>query len=120
MNKRFGMRELEQQVWENCINKQLEPYGLTYEDVKIGGPKEYIKVFEFKMNKTLFGFIKYPTFFKKVPWYQYYTFKSEAQYQDWKTFCLLEIISKLKYTKAMAENSFAWLDLHCGLKQDYK
>ncbi len=105
------------EVVQNCINKQLEPYDLTITDV-IGGKKEHIKVFELKM-KSFLGFIKYPTFFKKVPWYQHYTFKTEEQFESWKSFCILELVSKLKMTKKQAEEEFNWLNLQYGLKQEY-
>lgn len=109
--------DIYQEVLDNCVNKQLEPYGLTIKDVR--GKGAYIKKFKLKLNSTLFGFIKYPTFFEKIPWYQYYTFKSEAQFEDWKTFCILEFMSKLKLTKQMAEREFNHLNLFCGLKQEY-
>jgi hypothetical protein len=108
--------ELVTEVIKNCINKELEPYGLTVDDIK--GEKEFTKVFEFKTN-TIWGFIKYPTFYKKVPWYRYYTFKTEDQFEEWKSFCILEMVSKLKMSKAEAESEFAWLNLKYGLKQEY-
>ena len=109
--------EINKEVVRNCINRQLEPYDLTVEDV-FGGKAEFIKVFELKMN-TVWGFIKYPTFFKKIPWNQYYTFKTEEQFQEWKSFCILEIVSKLKVSKKEAESEFNWLNLMYGLKQEY-
>jgi hypothetical protein len=108
--------ELIEEVRNNCINKELEPYGLTIEDVM--GKKAVFKKFEFKM-KTFFGFVKYPTFFKTIPWYQYCTFKTEEQFESWKAFCILELISKLKMTKEQAEEEFNWMNLNYGLKQEY-
>ena len=110
--------EIMVEVVKNCINKQLEPYDLKMEDVLFGGKKEFTKVFEFKMN-SFWGFIKYPTFYKKIPWYQYYTFKTEDQFKAWKDFCILELISKLKMTEAQAEEEFKWFNLNYGLKQEY-
>jgi len=108
-----------QMVIIKCVNEQLYPYDIIYEDVIKGGTHEFKKVFKFKINKTLFGFIKYPTFFEKVPWYQYYTFKREEDFLQWKAFCLMQFTRVLKYDKEQAEKEFAWFNLGWGLKQDY-
>lgn len=108
-----------QMVIIKCVNEELYPYDITYEDVIKGGKHEFKKVFKFKVNKTLFGFIKYPTFFEKVPWYQYYTFKREEDFLQWKAFCLMQFAGVLKYTKVEAEKEFSWFNLNWGLKQDY-
>mgnify|MGYP001467591586 CR=1 FL=1 len=108
--------EIYQEVLDACINKQLEPYGVTIEEVR---KKPKIRKFKLQLKQTLFGFIKYPTFFEEIPWYQYYTFKTEEQFKDWRAFCLLELTGKLKMTKGEAEKEFDSLSLFCGLKQEY-
>ena len=110
------MNNKTQKVLDACINKQLEPYGITVEDVR---KNPYVKRFKLQFKTILFGFLKYPTFYEKVNWFQYYTFKSKEQFEDWKTFCILEMISKLKMSKEKAEHEFNWLNLQYGLKQDY-
>lgn len=117
MTKQEKLKQVIVECINECINQQLLPYDLTYDDVKKGGKKEFIKVFRPKLN-TLWGFIKYPTFYEKVPWYQYYTFKTKEQFEDWKTFCILKIM-KCGYTKEHAEREFAWFNLGYGLKQEY-
>jgi len=62
--------EIYQEVLDACINKQLEPYGVTIEEVR---KKPKIRKFKLQLKQTLFGFIKYPTFFEEIPWYQHYT-----------------------------------------------
>lgn len=108
--------EIYQEVFDACINKQLEPYGVTIEEVR---KKPKIRKFKLQLKQTLFGFIKYPTFFEEIHWYQFYTFKSLYEYEEWKAFCIREMKNKLKITEAQAEKEFAWLNLQYGLKQKY-
>lgn len=97
----------QQQVIEACINKELEPYGVTYEDVKKGRKVKF------------FDFFKYITNKKEIPWYQQYTFNSKEEYESWKEFCIKLFRKELKLTKKAAEKEFIWFDLNYGLKQNY-
>lgn len=110
-----------QEVIEACINKELEPYGVTYDDVKKGGEFETCYYSEYVTKKWLFGLIKRTTLeVKSKPWYRYYTFNSEQEYNNWKKFCINLFRKELKMTKAKAEREFGWFDLNYGLKQNYK
>lgn len=41
---------------------------------------------------------------------------SEAQFQEWKEFCLNILEKKFRYTKARAEYEFSFFNLNYGLK----
>lgn len=82
-----------------CINKELELYGTNMDTVE-----ELID----------------SGFFKDVPWYQYYTFNSEQEFNEWKEFCINLFRKELQMTKQQAHYHFAWLNLSYGLKQDYE
>ena len=56
---------------------------------------------------------------KEIPWYQYYTFKTEAQFEDWKNFCVDTFRKEFKMTKKQAEHEFEWFNYKFGLKIDY-
>ncbi len=78
------------------INKQLEKYGVTMQDIPEDGSVE--------------GEV----------WYQYYTFDSKEEYESWKNFCVESMMnSKEKLSKAKAAREFAWFNLSFGLKQNY-
>ena len=111
-------QELSQHVVWLCVNKQLEPFKVTYTDVKKGGTHEYIEIPIVVTKKVLF--IPYQvTEYKKVIWYQYYTIKTEEEFNTWKNFCIKTIIKYLKFSKKQAEKEFSSLNLAFGLKQKY-
>lgn len=56
----------------------------------------------------------------KIPWYQYFTFDSEEQYNQWKDYCISTIKKELKLTKEQSIEKFQWLDLMYGFKQNYE
>jgi hypothetical protein len=49
------------------------------------------------------------------PWYQYYTMSTE-EHKVWSEWAIKLIRKRLRYNKKRAEQSFAMLDLYCGLK----
>lgn len=105
-------------VWK-CVNKQLEPFGVTYSDVKKGANREFATV-GFVEKKKFLGIIPYTKYSsKKVIWYRYYTFKTEEEFLSWKKFCIETFKQYLKLTDEKCENEFTWLNLAYGLKQEY-
>lgn len=104
-----------------CINKELEPYGFTYEDIKKGGQYEFIKVGFIEEKRYFFGLFKRTEYNRtKKIWYQYFTFNSKENYNSWKEFCINLFRKELKYSKVKAEREFAWFDLQWGLKKNYE
>lgn len=95
-----------QEVIEACINKKLEPYGITYDDVKKGTRVEFTDLYKYTEEE--------------VPWYQQYTFNSKEEYESWREFCINLFRKELKMSKAKAEKEFNWFDLNYGLKQNYE
>lgn len=90
-------RQNSESIVRLIINKQLEKYNVDY---------DYIKA-----NPEIDG----------KPWYQYYTFDSEQEYNDWKDYCM-ELLTKQvrpKYSKELASKEFLWIDLMWGLKCNY-
>lgn len=78
-------REKEREVFMALVNKQLEPFGKTYEDVK-----------------------------NNPDWYMEYrtTEVAEREFIDWGTKLIIE---KLKLTKKMASMEMSWFILQWGL-----
>lgn len=54
-----------------------------------------------------------------IPWYQYFQYTTDEQFQTWKKFCIKNIKKYLRLKEASAENEFIWLNLSYGLKQTY-
>lgn len=120
-NGELTKEELHYKVVRICVNKQLEPYGINYDDVKKGGSYEFFETETYIKQPYLFGLIKWK---KKVviiqPWYWYVTFESEQQFNEWKEFCINLFRKELKMTKKAAETEFGWFNLNYGLKQNYE
>lgn len=75
-----------QEAFLHLINKQLEPYGLTYEDIK--------------NSKT---------------WYEDYT-TTEEQQQEFMDYGIDYLRKKLRYNKKMAERTMGFFIFGYGLK----
>lgn len=104
-----------------CINKQLERHGVTYDDVKKGGQYETCFYNEIEEKPKFFGLWRTEELVQKSkPWYQYYTFESEQEFNEWKEFCINLFRKELNMTKEKAEKEFVLFDLSYGLKQDYE
>ena len=54
------------------------------------------------------------------PWYNHFTFRTEEEYENWKSFSINLLMKKLKYNKTFAIKQFAMIDLNYGLKRDYE
>lgn len=81
------------------INKQLEKYGVTVEDIK--------KLPEHKVEGEL--------------WCLHYTFDSKEEFENWKKFCINAIMkSKENKSKEGAVEWFNWFNLSYGLKHNYE
>lgn len=110
--------ELNHKVIRLCINKELEPYGVTYDEVKQGGDKEFLPDKRVKKNTYLWGlFKKWEIIDVNKPWNQHYTFNSEQELNDWKEFCINLFRKELKMTKTNAETAFVLFNSRYGLKQ---
>jgi len=106
-------------VWL-CVNKQLEPYNLTYFDVSSKGNYKYLTKQVRVKKEALWGLFSYHGWEEaQVNWYQYFTFKTEEDFQEWKAFCISNMKKILGLNKQFAEKSFDWLNLQYGLKQEY-
>lgn len=83
------------------INKALEKYNVTIDEVKANQEK-----------------IREET---GKEWYQFYTFDTEEEYNNWKSFCIDAMMKQRtpKLTRKRAESEFAWFDLKMGLTQKY-
>lgn len=111
--------ELYYKVVRQCVNKELEIYGLTYNHVKKGASFEYWTE-TIETEEEFFWFFKRKKK-KKIekPWYQFLVFKTEEEYNDWKKFCINLFKKELKMKKGEAEYEFTMFDLKYGLKQQY-
>jgi len=80
------------------VNAELKHLGLCYEDVKSGAWDD-----------------------PKIEWYEACTFKTKKEYESWKKFTIKFLMTQVtpKFSKKRAEKEFLWIDLYCGLKQDY-
>lgn len=112
--------ELRYKVGRLCINKELEVYGLNYDNVKKGEPFEYWADVIETEEKYLWFFKRKKITEKKVIWYQFLTFRTEQEYKSWEEFCINLFRKELKMTKKIAEKEFFWFDLKYGLKQNYE
>lgn len=82
------------------LNKQLEKYGVTIADI--------LKLPENKIDD--------------VNWYQYYTFDSEEEFNEWRDFCIDILTTHVtpKLPKKLIQSTFSWIDLMWGLKRNYE
>ena len=78
-------REKTTQLFKELINKQLEPHGVTYEDVK-----------------------------KDPNWYMNYSTDAETE-KEFIEYCISRIRKVLKLNKALAEKEAQWFILQWGL-----
>lgn len=56
-----------------------------------------------------------------MPWYQYYTFKTRKDFDEWKEFSINAIMTRLdqSYSRETANKEFNMINLFYGLKPDY-
>jgi hypothetical protein len=84
-------------IIEILINKELEKYNITYNDI-IKNPK-----------------------INDVDWYQHYTFDNTQEYETWKSFCknFLQKEVTPKFTNIEFDKFWPMFDLGYGLKLNY-
>jgi hypothetical protein len=106
-------------LWQ-CVNKQLEPYNLTFYDVSYKGNYQHFTKQVSVKKRLLWGLFSYHGYEEEqVPWFKHFTFKTEEEYLAWKAFCISTFRKVLGSTKELAEREFLWLDAYCGLRQEY-
>jgi len=102
--KNIGKRRFKlgsQLLVDNLLNKQLEKYNVTIDDL----PK-----------------LKEDGVFGEKEWFEYYKFTTEREYQNWANYCV-KVLTENTYprlNKKEAIRQFQWLNMGFGLKQDYK
>ena len=84
-----------QGAYENMINKELEPYGVTYTEL-----------IENKENQLIDG----------KQWFEHYTFKNEDEYNNWENYCVDYLIKDVGMSRKNAEREFSWFSLGYSLK----
>lgn len=80
------MKDKREEVLTIMLNKQLEKYNLTIEDVK-------------KMSN----------------WFQKYTMTND-EFEEWKYFCITTMRRELKFSKKQAEKELNSINLNWGLR----
>ena len=86
-------------VGNTLINKALEKYGVTVEDL--------VKLPDHKIGDLY--------------WYEYYTFDSKEEHESWKEWCREFLATQVspKFTKKDFDRAWPMFDLHVGLKRNY-
>ena len=80
------MKDKREEVLTIMLNKQLEKYNLTIEDVK-----------------------------KMTNWFQKYTMTND-EFEEWKYFCITTMRRELKFSKKQAEKELNSINLNWGLR----
>lgn len=88
-------KETNEEFINRLVNKSLEPYKVTFQEVK----------------KTLYN---------ELPWYQHFTFKTKEEYESWKDYCKKEIKKRYKINSYLVDMEFEWLNLTFGLRNEYE
>ena len=80
------------------IDKMLEPHGSSYDEV-VANPK-----------------------IDGIPWYQYYTWKSQEEVDKFKEFFIFTLTKQTtpKIALKQAEKEWAWFSLMYGLKEEFR
>lgn len=96
--RKFKLIKDSAKISEILINKELEKYNVTVDDIKC-------------QEGVIDG----------KNWFQYYTFDNEEEFLSWKNFCINFLTTKVspKLTKKSAEKEFMWFNLMYGLKVNY-
>ena len=119
-NGKLTKEERNYKILRLCINKQLEVYGLNYDNVKKGESFEYWTDVIETEEKYFWFFKRKKVTEKKVIWYQFLVFRNEQEFNEWKEFCINLFRKELKMSKKAAEVEFGWFNLSYGLKQNYE
>lgn len=96
--KKLNLRKDSAKIAEILINKELEKYNVTVDDIECQGD-----VIDGKN------------------WFQYYTFDNEEEFLSWKNFCIDFLTTKVspKISNCRAKEEFMWFNLQYGLKTNY-
>lgn len=82
---------MKKEIWEDLVNKELEKYNVTVEDIK-----------------------------EDKGWFDKYTFDSKEEYNNWRDYCIEAIKKHYKISKKRAEREFAMFSLCYGLRMNYE
>lgn len=82
---------MKKEIWKDLINKELEKYNVTVEDIK-----------------------------EDKDWFSKYTFDSKEEYNNWRDYCIEIIRRELKMSKKKAEREFSMFSLCYGLRMNYE
>lgn len=82
---------MKKEIWKDLINKELEKYNVTVEDIK-----------------------------EDKDWFSKYTFDSKEEYNNWRDYCIETIKKHYKISKKRAEREFAMFSLCYGLRMNYE
>ena len=96
-----------EQFWNDIINKELEKYNVTYQELK-----EKYGVVEYNRPEIII---------EGTNWFEYYTFDSSKEFKNWKTWVIeyLKVNMTPKLSKIKLENIFNNINLFIGLKTNY-
>lgn len=97
MEKKKKYRLQSAELVDLLIDKELEKYGVTCSQMR-----------ELGVGGTVHG----------TPWFSYYTFDTEEEYNQWKSFCIDILRNHVtpKLSLKRAETQFALVNLMWGLK----
>lgn len=100
MEKKKKYKLKSEELIHLLLNKQLEKYDIAITDI--------LKLPDNKVGD--------------VYWFQYYTFGSEEEFNEWKDFCIDILTNHVtpKLPKKLIQSNFSWIDLMWGLKRNYE
>lgn len=81
---------MKNEIFEDLINKELEKYNITVNDIK-----------------------------EDKDWFEKYTFDSFEEYNNWRDYCIETIRKRCKISKKKAEKEFIMFSLCYGLKNNF-
>jgi transposase-like protein len=94
--------------WNDIINKELEKYNVTYQELV----NKYLTI-----DESGFKSIK----INSIDWFQYYTFDTQQEYNSWEIW-VKEYIKKNikpKLSKTSINECFMWVNFSIGLKLNF-
>lgn len=86
----FFLKNMKNEIFEDLINKELEKYNITVNDIK-----------------------------EDKDWFEKYTFDSFEEYNNWRDYCIETIRKRCKMSKRKAEKEFIMFSLCYGLKNNF-
>lgn len=116
MAKKKRLEQDDEQVIKDIINKQLEIYNVTYDDLEL---LDNFKVYTNKIIQKIWMKYRISMPAKKIHWTKFYT-QTELEYKEWKQWCYNYFRSNIKgysqLSKKKFNKMFQWIDLDIGLK----